>query len=268
MLRRPRISVAATAAALLVLAAALPGALAACGDGILQPAQGESCDDGNTISGCKASKPEVPLDGCLDSCQRPICGDPSRMREWDEATTGRKDVVDVHVRLVSDRLFDFDQQSFEVEILHRACSNDDTVACTTNAACPGGTCVTRTVLHETVVGGIPDGNPPRWRYRNVRAKDEGGIYSIKLLEKMEQRRCAGGPGDGGRCDINFQCPADAACLGYYLLKLKAYVDTNVPASDMETRVEVAGTRWSARGLWSPTKNGWRFGKKDTRLEPW
>ncbi len=269
MLRPLKMAVAATAAALLVAFVLLVApAGAACGDGILQA--GESCDDGNAISGCKVDKPEVPLDGCLQTCQRPMCGDPSRVREYDEVLTGRKDAVDLHVRLVSDRLFDFDQQPFEVEILHRACSHDDALACRVAADCGGGgaTCVTRTVLHETVPGGIPDGNPPRWRYRNVDAKAAGGIYSIKLLEKMDQPRCAGGSWDGERCDINLHCPDDAACVGYYLLKMKAYVDTNECASDMQTVVEVAGHRWTARGFWGATNNGWRFGKKDARLDPW
>ncbi len=271
-LEKPALAATAALFFLFLVTAVAPAAFAACGDGILQPAQGESCDDGNTVSGCKTEKPEVPLDGCLNTCQRPICGDPSRVREWDESATGRKDAVDLHVRLVSDvneRVFDFDQQPFEVEILHRACSQDDTRSCATDSDCTGaGSCVTRTILNETVPGGIPDGNPPRWRYRNTRAKTEGGIYSIKLLEKIDQPRCAGGSWDGERCDINLRCPEDAACVGYYLLEMKAYVDTKRTSSDLQTVVEVAGNRWAARGLWTPTKNGWRFGKKDTRLPPW
>ena len=271
-LEKPALAATAALFFLFLVTAVAPAAFAACGDGILQPAQGESCDDGNTVSGCKTEKPEVPLDGCLNTCQRPICGDPSRVREWDESATGRKDAVDLHVRLVSDvneRVFDFDQHPFEVEILHRACSQDDTRSCATDSDCTGaGSCVTRTILNETVPGGIPDGNPPRWRYRNTRAKTEGGIYSIKLLEKIDQPRCAGGSWDGERCDINLRCPEDAACVDYYLLEMKAYVDTNRTASDLQTVVEVAGNRWAARGLWTPTKNGWRFGKKDTRLPPW
>lgn len=274
MSRLPATSRAATAAlcTVLLVTGIATIAHAACGDGVLQTNQGESCDDGNTVSGCNADKPEVPLDGCLDTCQRPLCGAPSRVREWDEGTTGRKDAVDLHVRLVTDvneRVFDFDQQPFEVELLHRACSQDDTRSCTTSSDCTGaGSCVTRTILSETVPGGIPDGNPPRWRYRNVDAKDQGGIYSIKLLEKIDQPRCAGGPWDGDRCDINLNCPGNAACVGYYLLKMKAYVDTNACASDMQTIVEVAGNKWAGRGLWTTTNNGWRFGKKDTRLPPW
>lgn len=269
MLRPPTNFVAAIAASVL-FTAVVPAALASCGDGIVETAAGESCDDGNTVSGCKPDKREVPLDGCLNTCQRPSCGDPSRVREYDEVLTGRKDAVDLHVRLISDRQFDFDQQPFEVEILHRGCSHDDGLPCAVDADCGGGgaTCVTRTVLHETVPGGIPDGNPPRWRYRNVLAKSQGGIYSVKLLEKMDQPRCAGGPWDEERCDINLHCLGNAACVGYYLLAVKAYVDTNVAASNMQTAIEVAGNRWTARGLWSATTNGWRFGKKEPRLEPW
>lgn len=36
-----------------------------CGDGTVQPARGEQCDDGNTTSG----------DGCSDTCQDEFCGD-------------------------------------------------------------------------------------------------------------------------------------------------------------------------------------------------
>jgi hypothetical protein len=53
------------------------------------------------------------------------------------------------MRLISDRQFDFDQQPFEVDIFHRACSQDDTRACATDADCSDvGSCVTRTVLSD------------------------------------------------------------------------------------------------------------------------
>src|SRR4051812_31744105 len=51
-----------------------------CGDGIVQEGAGESCDDADAVSGCRIDRPEKALDRCLSTCQRPLCGDPSRIR--------------------------------------------------------------------------------------------------------------------------------------------------------------------------------------------
>jgi cysteine-rich repeat protein len=270
-----------------------------CGDGVTQVAAAESCDDGNTVSGCKEERHEQPLDACLNTCQRPLCGEPSRIREFDELATDKRDVVEVHVRLTSEAALDFESTPFEVEITRRLCSNDATLGCTLDAECGGGgictdracshdagvscgtdatcsalasgsTCTaTRPaslVLHSTLAG-IPAGNPPRWRYRNPLAKPLGGIYLVKILGKMDQPRCAGGAGDDQRCDINLFCPDHAACVGYYTVMVKAYGDILPPTADMRTRITVGGTRWAGRGVWRPSQQGWRFDKKSARLEP-
>jgi cysteine-rich repeat protein len=46
-----------------------------CGDGIVQ--DGESCDDGNTVSGCDPQHLSKPLDMCQNNCTPPICHDPA-----------------------------------------------------------------------------------------------------------------------------------------------------------------------------------------------
>jgi len=288
---------AALAACVLVLFTAVSGSAAVCGDGVVTAP--ESCDDGNTVSGCKDEKHEQPLDGCLDTCQRPLCGDPSRIREYDEVATDRRDAVEVHGRLISDVAIDFDQTPFELEVTRRLCSNDATLGCTLDAECGGGgICTDRGCSHDAAVScgtdatcaalasgstctatrpaslvirstlaGIPAGNPPRWRYRNPFAKPAGGIFSVKVVGHMDQPRCAGGTGDGEHCDLNLFCPNHAACVGYYLIAIKAYGDIPVPTEDMRTRISVGGRRWAARGMWRATKQGWRFDKKSTRLQP-
>lgn len=267
-----------------------------CGDGIVQESGGESCDDADEVSGCRSDRPEKPLDRCLATCQRPLCGDPSRIRLVAGAV-GR-DVVDVHARLVSDLPYELDRLPFEVEIARRICADDPARPCHVDADCDGGalctdrgcdhdphvpcdddatcaalqagaTCAaTRpeaVVLRATLPDGIPMGNPPRWRYRNRHAKDEGGIYGVKAQAQMIARRCAGGPADDRPCDVNYRCPGAGDCVGFYVLWLRAYAPATLAAADMETRVRIGAARWAARGLWKASKHGWRFDKHSPRL---
>jgi hypothetical protein len=273
-----------------------------CGDGILQLANGESCDDGNAVSGCRTDKPQKPLDGCLNSCQRPICDDPARIQQFDEPTTGKKDVVQVHARLIADIPVDFAGSSFELEISKRLCSHDATLSCSSDADCsavsgsictdrvcahdattpcsadstcdalaPGSICSlvndTSVVFRQTLDTGIPLGNLLRWRYRNVLAKTQGGIWFVKVQSKMDPKRCAGGPKDDAICASSQDCPS-GACVGHYVFKLKAYGDAERAVRDMQTRIIIGSDRWAVRGLWQPFPHAWKLDKKSPLLEPW
>src|SRR5262249_11547591 len=49
-----------------------------CGNGVVDA--GETCDDGNTVQGCRPDKPQRPLDACRNNCTRQECQDPSRIQ--------------------------------------------------------------------------------------------------------------------------------------------------------------------------------------------
>jgi hypothetical protein len=65
-----------------------------CGDAITQPSDGETCDDGNFVTGCNPQRPTQPLDACQTSCTPPICQDPARIR-----VVNGVGVLDVHGRI-------------------------------------------------------------------------------------------------------------------------------------------------------------------------
>ena len=47
---------------------------------MVQPGHGETCDDGNLLSGCNPARPTIPLDACQNVCTAPICHDPSTIK--------------------------------------------------------------------------------------------------------------------------------------------------------------------------------------------
>jgi hypothetical protein len=270
-----------------------------CGDGVTQASDNESCDDGNTVSGCRLDKPQKALDGCLNSCQRPICDDPARIQLNDEAATGKHDVVQVHARLITEIPFDFAAQPFELEISRRLCSTDPSKACSSDANCGAGVCTDRVCAHDNAVlcaadatcdalspgstcsgvseasivfrqelEGIPLGNLLRWRYRDVTAKQNGGIWFVKVQSKMEPARCAGGANNDRVCTPNGDTCPDGACVGYYQFKLKAYGDAERAVQDMQTRIIIGGQRWAVRGVWTSYPNAWKLNQKSPLLEPW
>jgi len=65
-----------------------------CGDSIVQPSDGETCDDGNLVTGCDPLHPTHPLDPCQTSCAPPICQDPARIRFANGVA-----IFDVHGRI-------------------------------------------------------------------------------------------------------------------------------------------------------------------------
>ncbi len=239
-----------------------------CGDTVVQPADGESCDDGNPVSGCRPDQPQRPLDDCLNSCQQPICEDPSRI----QLDPDGHDAIQVHGRLITSSVVDFTSGDLTLRISRRVCSHDTEQPCATDQECDalssGATCTVRgTVLEQTVPGSAIDGNAKRWRYRNSLAKTAGGIYSIKITSKTTRKACAAGPNDGARCTDASACP-QGTCIGYYALKMKAYGDAGRAVSDMQTQILGGGHGWAVRGVWQQLPKGWRLYKKSELLEPW
>src|SRR5206468_7332786 len=92
-----------------------------CGDGVVQSGDGESCDDGNSVSGCRPDLPQTPLDPCLNSCQAPVCEDPSKIT----LNTVKPDQVKAHGRLIVDAgtTVDFGGD-FTFRLSRRLCSHD------------------------------------------------------------------------------------------------------------------------------------------------
>jgi hypothetical protein len=273
-----------------------------CGDGVLQTSNGESCDDGNSVSGCRVDKPQKPLDGCLNSCNLPICDDPARIQLFDEVKTGKKDVVQLHARLITGNTTEIDGPSFTMEIARRICTHDASLVCSDDADCaaeqPGATCTDRVCTHDasklcstdaqcaalssgstctaqaeqsvvfrtTLPQGVPVGNPLRWRFRDLTAKNNGGMYQVKVMSKLDPKRCAGGSNDDHTCVTNQDCPGDGACVGYYVFKLRAYGDAERAVSDMQTRITIGNETWAIRGLWSKYPNAYKLNKKSPLLE--
>jgi len=250
---------------------------ASCGDGVVQDVDGETCDDGNTVSGCWPDQPQKPLDGCLNSCQQPICDDPSKIKLSDEAITGRKDLVQAHGRMISPLDLLFENEDLTFRITRHVCMHDATVFCDTDAVCDalssGSTCTTdgtgKGLVFEASLpaGAIPHPLPLSWKYKNVQAKTTGGIYSVKITSKMRTPLCAGGANDGTSCTLGGTCPG-GVCVGYYKFIVKAYGDAEQAVADMETQVFVGTRKWAVRGIWQKLSTGWKLNKLSTFLEPW
>jgi hypothetical protein len=238
-----------------------------CGDMITQVADGESCDDANSVSGCRPDRPQFALDACLNNCEFPICEDPSRIQLYPD----RYDVVQVHGRLIAPTEVDFLSGEFHVHISRRNCFHDASVACETDAQCDalssGSTCTERLVFERAVDGSAMTGNAKRWKYRDTAAKTAGGLYAVKITSKTTKKACAGGPSQGARCTSAGDCP-QGSCLGYYTLKLKAYGDVTDAAFDMQTRIFGGGYGWAVRGIWQQFPKGWRLYKKSELLDPY
>jgi cysteine-rich repeat protein len=65
-----------------------------CGDGVPQTSRGETCDDGNLVSGCNPARPTEPLGACQMSCTPPICQGPAKIRYKNGVG-----ILDVHGRM-------------------------------------------------------------------------------------------------------------------------------------------------------------------------
>ena len=242
-----------------------------CGDGIAQGSGGEICDDGNSVSGCRPDRPQQALDACLDDCRFPICEDPSRIQLFPD----QNDVVQVHGRLIAPTAVEFEDGELRVRIARQVCTHDTTVGCDSDAQCDalssGSTCTPNdpasTVFEQAVTGSAIDGNGKRWRYKNPAAKTDGGIYLVKITAKTKKKICGGGSNAGARCTTAADCP-QGDCLGYYVLKLKAYGTATGAVSDMQTVITGGGYAWAVRGIWQEFPKGWRLYKKSVLLDPW
>jgi hypothetical protein len=128
----------------------------ACGDGVVQANNTETCDDGNTISGCRTDQPQRPLDSCLNNCNEPICADPAKISFGRDP---KLDVFQFHGRLISDVPVDFVDRHFVVELRTAA-----------------GEVIYRASL---VRGSLEAQNEKSVRYKNRDARYNGGIYQLK-----------------------------------------------------------------------------------------
>jgi hypothetical protein len=242
-----------------------------CGDGVTQASGGETCDDGNSVSGCRPDRPQQALDACLNNCEFPICEDPSRIQLYPD----RNDVVQVHGRLIAPTAIEFEDGEFRVRIARRVCTHDTSMTCSDDAQCDalstGSVCTSddpaAVVFEQSVAGSAIDGSGKRWKYRNPAAKTDGGIYQLKIIAKTKKKVCGGGPNAGGRCTSVADCP-QGNCLAYYVLKLKAYGTANNAVPDMQTRIYGGGYGWAVRGIWQQFPKGWRLYKKSPLLDPW
>jgi len=244
---------------------------------VVQADDGETCDDANDVSGCRPDQPQKPLDGCLNSCQEPMCDDPSKIKLNDEAVSGNKDLVQVHGRLITGTEVHFESEDFEVKISRRVCSHDPSLPCDSDQDCDalssGSTCTpggdASVVFAQALQAGtIPHPLPKSWNYKNPQAKIDGGIYSLKIASKMTAPTCAGRSADGMSCALGDGCPGEDACVGYYKFTLKAYGDAERAVSDMQTQILAGTRRWAVRGQWQQLSSGWKLNKQSTFLEPW
>jgi cysteine-rich repeat protein len=241
-----------------------------CGDGVVQSEDAESCDDGNAVSGCRPDLPQQPLDACLNSCQEPICQDPSKIKLF---PFGKLDMVVVHGRLVAAVPMAFEENDFTIRLERQACSADGS-ACEIDSECqgPNATCSPNndgSVVYfaSLPVGAIPHPLPGTWKYKNPLAKQAGGVFSMKI--KAEPPECANGDTPGASCQIGVPCAGSGVCVVAYKVTMKAFGDVLDPVSDMEAQVFAGNRRWAVRGLWtSQSASIWKFNKFSKLLEPW
>lgn len=134
-----------------------------CGDGQVQSADTETCDDGNTVSGCDPHHPQRVLDGCLNNCTEPICADPARIKFADDL-----DVFDLHGGIRSmgpGATIDPTHRPFTVRL--------------TSPDVAGG------VVYETTLPAGLDSSGARYRYKNKDARTSGGLARVALVKRKD-----------------------------------------------------------------------------------
>ena len=137
-----------------------------CGDGTVQVADVETCDDANQVSGCDAKHPQRPLDACLNNCTEPICADPARIKFGDAL-----DVLDLHGGIKPmgpGATIDPTLVPFTVRL--------------TSPAVAGG------VVYETTLPAGLEGSAGRYRYKNKDARASGGLARVALLKRKDAYR--------------------------------------------------------------------------------
>ncbi len=130
-----------------------------CGDGQRQPY--ETCDDGNTVSGCDPKRPQRPLDSCQNNCTDPICADPARIE-----LAGALGVFDLHGGItptVPGATIDPAVEPFTVRL--------------TSPDVPGG------LVYETTLSVGLEGSAGRYGYKNKEARTNGGLARVALVKR-------------------------------------------------------------------------------------
>jgi hypothetical protein len=128
-----------------------------CGDGVVQGADGESCDDGNSDE-CDPTKPQKPLDNCNNLCGGLNCKDPSRIK-----LGSGLDVFRTHSRMVpiEGGAIDFGGSDFSMSLT----AVQNPVAIFETRSLPAGAIEAR--------------SSKTFQYKNKAAKLDGGIYRLK-----------------------------------------------------------------------------------------
>ncbi len=136
----------------------------ACGDGVVQGADGEQCDDNNDAE-CDPARPQRPLngDGCNDMCLGLICNDPARIKLTDQL-----DVFKLHgvlVPIAGDPI-DFSDGAIGVRLV------------------AGHEIVFATSLESGEVAIRKRGTAT---YKNAAAKHAGGFYRFQAIRTPDGR---------------------------------------------------------------------------------
>jgi hypothetical protein len=178
-----------------------------CGDGILQAP--ESCDDGNSDQ-CDPVHPQKPVagDSCNNQCAGLICRDPSSIKVRSDF-----DIFKAHGVLIP--LNGGDAIDFDLD--------DLTVGLSSDAGA-----VFETSLPAGRIEKLKNGS---FKYRDVSARTSGGIYKLKAVRTHDDT---------------------------YKLTVVAYGETLGAAPEMVTHVAVGDREWTVRAVWKQRGSMWKF----------
>ncbi len=135
----------------------------ACGDGN-EDAE-ETCDDGNTVTGCRTDKPQKPNDACNNNCTQAICKDPARITLGPVSGT-----LTLHARLTNTegRVLDVAGQPVAVRLMSR---NNQIFSATLAS------------------GALAESKAGHFRYRNSTARRAGmGVSTVKVRRFADHYR--------------------------------------------------------------------------------
>jgi hypothetical protein len=176
-----------------------------CGDGITQAP--ESCDDGNSDE-CDPIHPQKPVfgDSCNNNCAGLICKDPSTIK-----LTSGLDVFKAHGVLVpiDAGLIDF---------------NGNVVAVGLRTA-------QGTIFEATVPAGAIEAKGKGFKYRNDGARTTGGIYKLAAVGTHD---------------------------GTYKVTVISYGEIVGAEPTMTTYFAVGGQEWTVHASWRQRGSGWKF----------
>ncbi len=135
-----------------------------CGNGMIDGA--ESCDDGNTVEGCRPDQPQKPLDACKNDCTEAICKDPSRIyfgRELDR--------IRIHgrIELTAPRLPAPADANLQLRI--------------SSPAIAGGVVFETSLAPVGMPSGTIEGTATRYRYADRGARRTGGMSSVLIRKR-------------------------------------------------------------------------------------